>query len=318
MMTFQNGGVKRKSKWPVIRKLLQLLRNMPSGELSGSVLRPKNSAEHDGALADPQTSLCFGLCRESNQASGLWFSRPGKRPFQSPKRLSLQPLFLDSKAGLACLLMKLCPSSSSHKAGSLLGHMANTWHWAQTLASRTLRQSLRFLGPPGFCVRPQPRTSVWLCPLLWSVSKSQPFSFASGGNSYFPPAPSTIHLGVLHALGVAERTSAPALPLPRGGGSESEPKSHYHTVTVPAGLGWLQGQATSTGVHLFWVEAELVLCHGVCPRPGTIIFDRHLLAPSDSAAPDDSLSPPHHSPSIPDPSVPLSKHHFPRQRPQHL
>lgn len=80
------------------------------------------------------------------------------------------------------------------------GHMTKTWCWALTLVSCTSRPwaLLHFLGPPGFCVCPQPRRSVH------SVSSrqymTQPFSFASGEMVIFLQ-PLMVHLGVLHALG---------------------------------------------------------------------------------------------------------------------
>lgn len=100
---------------------------------------------------------------------------------------------------------------------------------------------LHFLGPPGFCVCPQPRSvhSASSCP-----NTTQPFSFASGENGDFPPAPQGSPWGSART-GVAAWTPVPTLTSSRWRIGESEPKSLCLAVTVLQDRAGRRAQAES-------------------------------------------------------------------------
>lgn len=150
----------------------------------------------------------------------------------------------------------------------------------------------------------------------------KPFSFASGENGDFPPAPQGSPWGSART-GVAAWIPVPALTSSGWRIGESEPKSHRHAVTVLQDRAGHRAQAESPPGRHFWAGRSS-WCHDTgYTRPQAITLDRHC-APQTSAAPNGRHLPLlSRSPSSPHPFHPLScaaQHTgpFPLQKPQHL
>lgn len=148
-----------------------------------------------------RVSLCF----ESFQGvqahpPGLWFLQARQAGAPGPRHSVASSFYTRKPAGLPSgkdftvprpRAAQLAPSSQSRGQDPALGPDAGVMH-LKTLGTSSLSRS-----PWILCLSPTRRSvhSASSCQYM-----TQPFSFASGENGAFPPAP-MVRLGVLHALG---------------------------------------------------------------------------------------------------------------------